>query len=182
MITAIQLPPDVKDPRLMAVVKADDGKRYLIFDPTDERTPVGNLPSYEQGGYGLLATGPSSQIVELPVLDPSANGTGATGKFTLDADGTLTGSVDTSHFGPEGADLRIILKFTDDKERRDGWEKVVCARCARRGARFLPVCRARLAEQAAGISLQGHGASVRAHRRAAAAGAAAGSVFDGAAL
>ena len=125
MITAIQLPPDVKDPRLMAVVKADDGKRYLIFDPTNERTPVGNLPSYEQGGYGLLATGPSSQIVELPVLDPSANGTGATGKFTLAADGTLTGSVDTSHFGPEGADLRIILKFTDDKERRDGWEKVV---------------------------------------------------------
>ncbi len=122
MITAIQLPPDVKDPRLMAVVKADDGKRYLIFDPTNERTPVGNLPSYEQGGYGLLATGPSSQIVELPVLDPSANGTGATGKFTLAADGTLTGSVDTSHFGPEGADLRIILKFTDDKERRDGWE------------------------------------------------------------
>jgi hypothetical protein len=125
MITAILLPPDVKDPRLLAVVTAKDGNRYLIFDPTNERTPVGNLPSYLQGGYGLLAAGPSSQIIELPVLDPSANGTGATGKFTLAADGTLTGSVDTLHFGPEGADLRIILKFTDDKERRDGWEKVV---------------------------------------------------------
>jgi hypothetical protein len=124
-ITAILLPADVRDPRLMAVVTAKDGNRYLIFDPTDERTPVGNLPSNEQGGYGLLAAGPSSQIVELPVLDPSANGTDESGKFTLDADGTLTGSVDTSHFGPEGAELRTFLKFTDDKERRDRWEKIV---------------------------------------------------------
>jgi hypothetical protein len=125
MITAIQLPPDVKDPRLMAVVNGSDGNRYLIFDPTDERTPVGNLPSDEQGGYGLLAAGPSSQIMELPVLEPSANGTDATGKFMLDADGTLSGSVDTSHFGPEGADLRLFLKYTDQKERRDEWETYV---------------------------------------------------------
>jgi len=125
MITAIQLPPDVKDPRLMAVVNAADGKRYLIFDPTDERTPVGSLPSELQGGYGLLAAGPSSQIMRLPVLDPSANGTDATGKFTLDADGTLSGYVDTSHFGPEGAELREFLKYHDEKERRDKWETMV---------------------------------------------------------
>jgi Domain of Unknown Function with PDB structure (DUF3857)/Transglutaminase-like superfamily len=125
MITAIQLPPDVKDPRLMAVVNAADGNRYLIFDPTDERTPVGNLPSEEQGGYGLLAAGPSSQIVQLPVLDPAANGTDRSGKFTLDADGTLSGSVDTSRIGPAGADLRLLLKFTDEKERRDALETSV---------------------------------------------------------
>ncbi len=59
-----------QDPRLKAIVKANDGKRYLIFDPTDERTPVGNLPSEEQGSYGILAAGASSQIIALPVLDP----------------------------------------------------------------------------------------------------------------
>jgi hypothetical protein len=37
MITAIEVPADVEDPRLMAVVKGKDGKRYLIFDPTNER-------------------------------------------------------------------------------------------------------------------------------------------------
>ncbi len=125
MIAAIEIPPDVKDPRLMAVVNAADGKRYLIFDPTDERAPVGNLPSELQGGFGLLAAGPSSQIVQLPVLDPAANGTDATGKFTLDADGTLSGSVDTSHFGPEGADMRLFLKYHDEKARRDAWETMV---------------------------------------------------------
>jgi hypothetical protein len=123
MITAIELPADVQDPRLKAIVKTKDGKRYLIFDPTDERTPVGNLPSYEQGSYGTLAAGAASQIIALPVLDPDANGTEEKGSFTLSADGTLTGSVDTSHTGPEGAYLRSILKYTDEKERREGFER-----------------------------------------------------------
>jgi hypothetical protein len=122
MITAIEIPADVNDPRLMAVVKAHDGKRYLIFDPTNERTPVGNLPSYEQGSYGTLAAGPASQILALPILPPDANGTVRKGEFTLAADGTLTGLVDTSHSGPEGADLRMRLKYTDEKERRESLE------------------------------------------------------------
>jgi hypothetical protein len=125
MITAIEVPADVQDPRLKAIVKAKDGKRYLIFDPTNERTPVGNLPFYEQGGYGTLAAGAASQIVALPVLDPDANGTEQKGSFTLASDGTLTGSVDTSHIGPEGGEFRLFLKYTDDKERREFWEKYV---------------------------------------------------------
>jgi hypothetical protein len=125
MITAIEIPSDVQDPRLKAIVQAANGKRYLIFDPTDERTPVGNLPSYEQGSYGTLAAGPSSQVISLPILSPDANGSERKGAFTLSPDGTLTGSVDTSHIGPEGADWREMLKYTDDKERREYWEKNV---------------------------------------------------------
>jgi len=122
MITAIEVPAEVKDARLKAVVKATNGKRYLIFDPTNERTAVGNLPSYLQGGYGILAAGADSQILALPVLDPDANGTEVKGVFTLAADGVLTGTVDTTHSGPEGADLREFLKYTDEKERREYWE------------------------------------------------------------
>jgi hypothetical protein len=125
MITAIEVPADVRDSRLMAVVKARDGKRYLIFDPTNERTPVGNLPSYLQGGYGTLSAGSSSQIIALPVLPPDANGTERKGEFTLALDGTLTGSVDTAHSGPEGADLRMFLKYSDEKERREYWENSI---------------------------------------------------------
>jgi hypothetical protein len=125
MITAIEIPADVMDPRLEAVAKTANGKRYLIFDPTNERTPVGNLPSYLQGGYGILAAGDASQIVALPVLGPDANGTDRKGSFALSPDGALTGTVDTSHAGPEGADLRLFLKYTDDKERREYWEKYV---------------------------------------------------------
>jgi hypothetical protein len=122
MITAIEIPADVSDKRLQAIVKAKDGKRYLIFDPTDERTPVGNLGSYLQGGYGLLSAGASSQVIALPVLAPEANGTERKGEFTLAADGTLAGSIDAFHSGPEGADLRTFLKYTDERERRAYWE------------------------------------------------------------
>ena len=125
MITAIEMPADVNDPRLLAIVKAHDGKRYLIFDPTDERTPVGNLPSYLQGGYGTLAAGPASQILALPVLPPDANGTIRKGEFTLASDGTLTGLVDTTHSGPEGAEMRMILKYSDEKERRESLETAI---------------------------------------------------------
>ncbi len=125
MITAIEIPADVEEPRLKAVVKAKDGKRYLIFDPTDERTPVGNLSPGLQGSYGTLAAGAASQVVAIPVLDPSANGTERKGTFTLAADGTLTGSVDSLHTGPLGADLRLILKYSDEKEHREALEKAV---------------------------------------------------------
>lgn len=125
MITAIEIPDSVNDPRLLAVVKAKDGKRYLIFDPTNERTPVGNLPSYEQGSYGLLAAGGASQVIALPVLPPDANGMERKGIFTLSAEGVLTGTVDTSRMGPEGADLRQMLKETSETERRATLERSV---------------------------------------------------------
>jgi uncharacterized protein DUF3857 len=125
MITAIEVPADVQDPRLKALVRGKDGKRYLIFDPTNERVPAGNLPSYEQGSYGILAAGSASQVIPLPVLAPDANGTESKGTFTLAADGTLTGVVDTSHSGSEGGELRNFLKYTDEKERHEYWETMV---------------------------------------------------------
>jgi hypothetical protein len=125
MITAIEIPADVQDARLKAIVKAKDGKRYLIFDPTNERTPVGNLPYYEQGGYGTLSAGTASQIISLPVLDPDSSVKESKGSFTLAPDGTLTGSVDTSQTGSAGADARYMIKNTDEKERREYMEKKI---------------------------------------------------------
>jgi hypothetical protein len=122
MITAIEVPADVQDPRLMAIVKAANGKHYLIFDPTNERVPVGNLPSYEQGSYGTLAVGTDSQVIPLPVLPPDANSNDRKGAFTLAADGTLTGSVENSLSGSGGGEMRNLLKFSDEKERREGME------------------------------------------------------------
>ncbi len=119
MITAIELPADLKDPRLQAVVTAKSGKRYLIFDPTNQRTAIGTLPAYLQGGYGGLADGAGSQLIPLPVLDAKVSGTDQKGVFTLAADGTLSGSVQATHLGPEGGDWRYLIKETDEKERHD---------------------------------------------------------------
>jgi hypothetical protein len=125
MITAIEIPSDIQDPRLKAIATAQDGKRYLIFDPTNEHTPVGNLPYYLQGSYGILAAGTASQIMALPVLTPDANHTEQKGSFALATDGTLSGTVDSFHTGTYGAELRGFLKYSDEKERREAWERHV---------------------------------------------------------
>jgi hypothetical protein len=125
MITAIEVPGYVNDSRLMAITNGQNGRRYLIFDPTDERTPVGNLRSDLQGSYGTLAAGPASQVLALPILPPDANGNLRKGSFTLAADGTLSGQVDSTHMGSEGAEIRLDLKYTDEKERRQALENSV---------------------------------------------------------
>jgi hypothetical protein len=125
MITAIEIPAGVEDPRLMAIAKGKDGKRYLIFDPTNERTPVGNLPDYLQGSYGILGAGSASQLIALPVLAPEANGVERKGSFTLSPDGILTGTVDALHTGPEGAEFRRFLQLTSEKDRKEDWERYV---------------------------------------------------------
>jgi transglutaminase-like putative cysteine protease len=125
MIAAIEVPAGVQDARLKTVIAGREGKRYLIFDPTDERTPLGNLPPPLQGGYGLLCAGEASQLLALPVLDPSANTSDRKGSFTLTADGTLAGSVDVLRTGTTGADQRLYVKYTEEKDRRQQVETAV---------------------------------------------------------
>lgn len=123
MITAVEIPSDVHDDRMQAIVKTANGRRYLIFDPTDERTPVGSLSSMLQGGYGLLVDGAESQVLPLPILQPSTSGAERKGEFKLAADGTLTGTVDTTRIGAEGGSTRLRLKRDDQKELHDGLEQ-----------------------------------------------------------
>src|SRR5450631_1967657 len=37
----------------------------------------------------------------------------------------LSGLVDTKHQGPEGAEIRTILKYSDEKQRRESLEKAI---------------------------------------------------------
>lgn len=123
MITAIEIPAGVTDARLRAVTTGKDGKRYLIFDPTNQEVPVGEMPSYEQGGYGMLCSGEDSQVLALPILSPGASVSTREGSFTLGADGTLTGTVKVNRDGTGGADLRSSLKNLDQKQQRNSLER-----------------------------------------------------------
>ncbi len=127
MVTAIELPEGENDPRLMARVKAVTGKTLLIFDPTDEETPVGLIRGQLQGAYGNLADGANSQVLEMPVLPPDSAGIDRTGSFVLAADGTLTGT-DTSVFtGGEAANERYFLKDNDSNDVRRQMETSLSA-------------------------------------------------------
>jgi len=123
MIAAIELPAGTSDPRLMARVTTAAGKNLLIFDPTDEETPVGLIRGELQGAWGNLADGDASQAIRMPVLTPESAGLDRKGVFVLGADGSLTGEVATVFDGVDAASQRGSLKEKDAKEVREGLER-----------------------------------------------------------
>jgi hypothetical protein len=127
MITAIELPDGEHDPRLMALVKAASGKTLLIFDPTDEETPVGLIRGNLQGAYGNLANGADSQVLRMPVLTPESGGLNRKGSFALASDGSLAGDIDDVFSGVDAARERSMLKEEDTKEVHNGLEESLSA-------------------------------------------------------
>lgn len=123
MIAAIELPAGKNDPRLMARVKTADGKELLIFDPTDEETPVGLIRGDLQGAYGDMADGTASQVIQMPVLAPDSAGLSRKGSFVLGADGTLTGDLTYTFSGGDAAGQRSSLKEQDAKDVQQSWEE-----------------------------------------------------------
>jgi hypothetical protein len=116
MITAIELPDGESDARLAARVKASNGKTLLIFDPTDEETPVGLIRAALQGAWGNLANGTDSQVLQMPVLVPETAGLNRKGAFTLTADGALAGDVTETFTGDDATSERSFIKGSDAKE------------------------------------------------------------------
>jgi hypothetical protein len=106
MILAIRVPDSVPGKELYALV--DDPKlgRLLIFDPTNERVPLGYLPWYLQDSYGLLMTPGGGELIPLPLLPPSTNRLLRTAKFNLTPAGDLSGEVQEVEWGGPAAQER----------------------------------------------------------------------------
>jgi transglutaminase-like putative cysteine protease len=119
MIAAIELPPGDRNPAFLATVNGVSGKRYLIFDPTDPFTPVGQLRPELQGSYGVLADGSQSEIFQLPKLPPDTNLLERAAKFDLSQDGTLKGAVTENRSGSEAWAPRRLFAQTNAKDERE---------------------------------------------------------------
>jgi Domain of Unknown Function with PDB structure (DUF3857)/Transglutaminase-like superfamily len=92
-ILAIRLPDGLNDPSLQAIIQHPKLGRLLIFDPTDDLTPFGNLRGELQENYGLLVTPDGGELLQIPQLSPQNSGISRSAKMTLDASGNLQGSV-----------------------------------------------------------------------------------------
>jgi len=125
MITAIELPEGENDPRLLARAKAVNGKTLLIFDPTDEETPVGLIRAALQGAYGNISNGPDSQVLLMPVLPPEASGMSRKGSFTLTAEGSVAGDITETFTGDDATSERWFIKENDAKQLREKLERGV---------------------------------------------------------
>jgi hypothetical protein len=119
MIAAIEIPRGYESPKLHSVVTAKTGKRYLIFDPTWYLTPFGQLEDNLQGSYGVLIEGKDSQVIELPVMDPTLNTIRRSGKFELSPDGSLKGSVTDLRFGDLAETRRQVFSSEGEKKQAE---------------------------------------------------------------
>jgi hypothetical protein len=109
-ILAIKLPEGLFDPSLVAIVNNPKVGKLLIFDPTDEMTPFGQLRGALQANYGLLVTPSGGELFELPQLPSALNVTQRVAKLKLETDGTLSGDVEEILKGDPAVHQRYALQ------------------------------------------------------------------------
>jgi len=80
--------------------------RFLIFDPTDGETPLGDLPYYLQGSFALLDSKSSTELVKMPVTPPEMNQLERVANLQLGADGAIAGDIHDNASGQVAAQIR----------------------------------------------------------------------------
>jgi len=110
MILGIRLPDDLRDSSLESVYTHPTLGRILIFDPTSEVTPFGQLEGELQANYGLLVTEDGGELIKLPQLAPSSSGNRRMAKLQLSPEGTLSGDVTEIRQGDDAARQRYELR------------------------------------------------------------------------
>lgn len=119
MIDAIEIPAGYSTPKLHSVITTSSGTRYLIFDPTWEKTPFGQIEHNLQGGYGVLLDGNQSQVIQFPLLSPELNSIRRTASFVLQPDGSLSGTITEKRFGDLSERPRAIYTMADEKRQNE---------------------------------------------------------------
>jgi len=102
-IIAIKVSDDTKAPTV--ITHAALG-RLLIFDATDDNTPVGDLPEDEQGSFALIAGGDSGSLVKMPETPPESNSVERQVEASLSAEGDLNATVRERALGQRAVDYR----------------------------------------------------------------------------
>jgi transglutaminase-like putative cysteine protease len=115
-ILAIELPADAKV-TYRSVVQTKSGQRYLIFDPTNEWVPVGELGEYEQGNFALLEGKNGGELIRMPVFPPEQNRLARNGKFTIGEGGGLSGELQISDSGSHAWRSRANVARENERER-----------------------------------------------------------------
>ena len=73
--------------------------RLMIFDATDDITPVGDLPIHEQGSFALIVAGEAGALMKMPVTPPEANMLNRTADVLLNPDGSILAKVREQSIG-----------------------------------------------------------------------------------
>jgi hypothetical protein len=118
-ILAIAIPDseDLSQEKIYSIVKHPKLGRLMIFDPTDQFTPVGYLPEYTQGNQGLLLTAEGGELLPYPMQAPESNELMRTANLTLTDSGDLSGEVIERRTGTNAVEYREELLSLQTPQR-----------------------------------------------------------------
>jgi hypothetical protein len=126
-IIAIQLPDSSFAKSLPALYEHPKLGHLLIFDPTNDLVPLGQMPFYEQDNFGLLVTDQGGELIHLPLSHPELNRIVRTARLNLLPDGTLKGEVEEVRSGSEAFDGRSRFLHETDADRKKTLERILGA-------------------------------------------------------
>ena len=106
-IIAIKLSDETQAP---TVIQHATLGRLLIFDATDEHTPVGDLPDEEQGSLALVVAGDSGALLRMPTLPPSSSQLDRQTDVVLMSDGSITANLKERSIGQTAVDQRRAFR------------------------------------------------------------------------
>jgi len=106
-IIAVKVSDETQTPTVIAHPKLG---RLLIFDATDDVTPLGDLPEHEQGSFALIAAGDGGTLMRMPTTPPEANRVERQSEVTLNAEGAITATVRENALGQVAANYRRVFR------------------------------------------------------------------------
>lgn len=118
VILAIQLPEGSFSTPMPALYEHPKLGHLLIFDPTNEFVPFGQLPYYEQDSFALLVANGGGELIHLPVTPPEMNRIRRTAKLSLQPDGTLQGEIEERRSGYLAMMSRMYMQNESQSDRR----------------------------------------------------------------
>jgi hypothetical protein len=95
-IIAVKVSDETKAPTVIVHPKLG---RLLIFDATDDSTPVGDLPDVEQNSLALVVAGDDGGLVRMPTTPPESNQLERTADVTLAGDGSIAATLHERSIG-----------------------------------------------------------------------------------
>jgi len=84
--------------------------RLLIFDPTDQETPIGDLPFHLQGSLALIDAKNETDLVKMPITPPEMNQLERTANLELQPNGAIAGLIMEKAKGQTAATFRTEFR------------------------------------------------------------------------
>ena len=120
-IIAVKISDETKSPTVINHAKLG---RLLIFDATDQFTPVGDLPDYLQGSYALIIAGEKGGLSKMPITPPEFNAWERNVEVNLTGDGNIKGIIRERANGQPSTYARRLfrsLSVSEFNKTIEGW-------------------------------------------------------------